>query len=546
MRVGLGLALVLSMMLSVNVCRAVDKEAFLAKTAEGAVKGCSRSTGGYCRTLREQGPAGLEALLALKDREDVDPVRWRRAVDLVAGARYSSRSELFWHTDLKEALAESRKSGKPVLSLRMLGKLTNEYSCANSRFFRTTLYSSPSIAELLKDKFVLHWKTIREVPVMTIDFGDGRVLKRTITGNSAHYLLDENGRPLDVLPGLHAPIAFKQWLGTMDDLYERYRAAPKPDAVLVEYHRRAARRIETALRLHRYPAGAAADNPAENYWTTSVSPLDNGPADNGVGGDGPNAGGANPITSPAAANPEDNRGRTPGPGDRSTKPDAADATDIAQPKMAIQAPLVDNVLRVKKLQKELVQRALRAKKGTAPLPKPKPVRKPTNRSNAGAATRIAAPKSFSELPLVRNVRPNVLRPNPPVAAVHRLRDSEIAAIARSHPELKRLDPVTEEIMVAERSDATSRERIADPGVERNRTLSRLAQGIAEDTVRNEFDFHLRVHRWFTSGQVTDVESLDRRVYDELFLMPLDDKWLGLVPRSTYTALENDGLVRDED
>lgn len=35
---------------------------------------------------------------------------------------------------------------------------------------------------------------------MTIDFGDGRVMRSTVGGNSAHYIVDVNGRPLDVVP----------------------------------------------------------------------------------------------------------------------------------------------------------------------------------------------------------------------------------------------------------------------------------------------------------------------------------------------------------
>ena len=71
----------------------------------------------------------------------------------------------------------------------MLGKLTDEFSCANSRFFRTSLYSNKEISNYLRDNFVLHWQSVRPVPRVTIDFGDGRKLERTLTGNSAHYVL---------------------------------------------------------------------------------------------------------------------------------------------------------------------------------------------------------------------------------------------------------------------------------------------------------------------------------------------------------------------
>jgi len=88
------------------------------------------------------------------------------------------------------------------------GRLDQELSCANSRFFRRLLYPEPRINQLLRDKFVLHWQSVRPVPVVTIDFGDGRTLQRTLTGNSLHVVLDGHGRPVDALPGLVGPDVF--------------------------------------------------------------------------------------------------------------------------------------------------------------------------------------------------------------------------------------------------------------------------------------------------------------------------------------------------
>jgi hypothetical protein len=110
--------------------------------------------------------------------------------------------------DFEQAKAAARSSGKPIVSLRLLGKLNEEFSCANSRFFRTTLYANREISKLLRDHFILHWKSVRPVPRLTIDYGDGRVLERTITGNSVHYLLDADGTVIDALPGLLSPGEF--------------------------------------------------------------------------------------------------------------------------------------------------------------------------------------------------------------------------------------------------------------------------------------------------------------------------------------------------
>lgn len=160
-------------------------------------------------------------------------------VDRVGGQRTCTISRLYWYTDMAAAKQAAAQSGKPILSLRMLGKLTDEYSCANSRFFRTALYSNKDISDFLRANFVLHWESVRPVPRVTIDFGDGRKLERTLTGNSAHYVLASDGTPLDVLPGLYSPRAFRQWSWTMSNFYRSYHDAP-PEAragMLQAFHR---------------------------------------------------------------------------------------------------------------------------------------------------------------------------------------------------------------------------------------------------------------------------------------------------------------------
>src|SRR5207342_2855111 len=153
----------------------------------------------------------------------------RAAIDQIGGQRTCTVSRLYWFTDLEKAKAEATRTHKPILSLRMLGKLTEEFSCANSRFFRTALYSNKEISDYLRDNFVLHWQSVRPVPKVTIDFGDGRKLERTLTGNSAHYVLASDGTPLDVLPGLYSPLAFRQWLWTGATFYGKYEKALAAD-----------------------------------------------------------------------------------------------------------------------------------------------------------------------------------------------------------------------------------------------------------------------------------------------------------------------------
>ncbi|HEY6352762.1 MAG TPA: hypothetical protein VI636_25485 [Candidatus Angelobacter sp.] len=176
--------------------------------------------------LRAVGPQGLEALEKRFAKEisaykaDAVSQEWARigvALDRVGGQYDNYASGLYWYTDLEQAKAAARASGRPILSLRLLGRLDEDLSCANSRFFRTTLYPSAEVKQLLKDRFILHWESVRPAPRVTIDFGDGRKLVRTITGNSIHYILDADGNIVDALPGLYSASVFVAELGRSAD-----------------------------------------------------------------------------------------------------------------------------------------------------------------------------------------------------------------------------------------------------------------------------------------------------------------------------------------
>ena len=159
--------------------------------------------------FRNQGLKGLEAFLKIHAQELKNPsLQLRTGLDTLCGQRDCYASQLYWYTDLEQAKTAAKASGKPILSLRLLGKLDQDLSCANSRFFRVALYPNAAISKELRDKYILHWQTVRPAPKITIDFGDGRKLERTITGNSIHYILDAAGRPIDAIPGLYAPKAF--------------------------------------------------------------------------------------------------------------------------------------------------------------------------------------------------------------------------------------------------------------------------------------------------------------------------------------------------
>src|ERR1044072_5821710 len=257
--------------------------------------------------LRAEGAPGLEAFLSEYAAElnyrrlelaETNPqtasLSWQRistALDQICQQRDCYASELYWHTDLEKAKTAARATGKPILSLRLLGRLDEELSCANSRFFRITLYANEQVSTLLRERFILHWQSVRPVPKVTIDFGDGRKLERTLTGNSIHYVLDSDARPIDALPGLYGPQAFLRELTRAEQLAVECRAQ-KTDKeradFLRQYHRARINELEARwaediakARLvnppsrNRASANEAAENPprAETASRAAISKM---------------------------------------------------------------------------------------------------------------------------------------------------------------------------------------------------------------------------------------------------------------------------------
>ncbi|MFN2511602.1 MAG: hypothetical protein ABR568_09180 [Pyrinomonadaceae bacterium] len=228
---------------SVQLAQARTASEVLVRKALSANTGESASA---IAELRSMGPAGL-TLLSEKyaneiERQVTDPSvvatsEWRRlstALDAISQQKDSYISGLYWYTDFGQAKAAARAAGKPILSLRLLGKLSEEFSCANSRFFRTVLYPNAEVSRMLRDRFILHWQSVRPAPRVTIDFGDGRKLEQTLTGNSIHYILDSNGVPIDALPGLYGPAAFRR---SLDRIESVFKELAKPGNRKLAHHR---------------------------------------------------------------------------------------------------------------------------------------------------------------------------------------------------------------------------------------------------------------------------------------------------------------------
>jgi hypothetical protein len=102
---------------------------------------------------------------------------------------------------------------------------------------------------------------------VTIDFGDGRKLERTLTGNSIHYVLDANGEVIDAMPGLYGAKAFLSGLQRAESAAQQIGQATSEErpALVADYHR---------TRLAALDAELAADMQKMSAPTNGVTIVD--------------------------------------------------------------------------------------------------------------------------------------------------------------------------------------------------------------------------------------------------------------------------------
>jgi len=413
-----------------------------------------------CVTVTLCAPYTQTAISAVNSQKEFDKtfggVTDAKALNLAGHAFDNQNARLFWFTDLEAAKRQAKAEGKPILSLRLLGNLSDEYSCANSRFFRVLLYGNKQINPILRDKFILHWSSERPVPVVTIDFGDGKKIKQTLTGNSAHYLLDENGRPLDVLPGLYSPKAFESWLTEGEKLVANWKAesGESREQTLKKWHET---RISTI-----WSEQAGAGNNTKWVETQTQQSLKN-----------------NPFTL--------------------ISPDTPQQVIPAR----IAAPL-----------------AISKRAGEAPMLN---------------ATNLFSTSSRVEYWIWGN----------PTKGDVELDEDTIERIKAMNPKLDQADKQKSEIVInplqlTQLQGKTNSTPKADPF---DAMIQKFEQNISIDTAANKFRMEIPIHALFAKGEEGNFESLNRKIYDTLFLTPKSDPYLGLGSDGVFTGLQNGGIIQ---
>ena len=116
------------------------------------------------------------------------------------------------------------------------------------------LFSQKRVADFINQSFEPVWESVRPVPIVRIDFGDGKVLTRTLHGNILTSICTPEGFVVDALPGIYAESAYvaalQRLLAPARDLQRV--AAKQRESVVRTYHRN---EIAALARQARLPAG---------------------------------------------------------------------------------------------------------------------------------------------------------------------------------------------------------------------------------------------------------------------------------------------------
>jgi hypothetical protein len=103
---------------------------------------------------------------------------------------------------------------------------------------RAVTLSNPEVINFLTNDVVPYWESVGPVPKVTIELGDGRVIKRTLGGNVVTYLLSSEGNVYDAFPGVYTP---EHYLAEIQKTMEQI----KSNSDMLSWHRQ---ELTTAIK----------------------------------------------------------------------------------------------------------------------------------------------------------------------------------------------------------------------------------------------------------------------------------------------------------
>lgn len=103
------------------------------------------------------------------------------------------------------------------------------------------LFSDKKVADFISENFEPVWQSLRPVPKVSIDFGDGKVVNRTLHGNIASFVCSADGDVIDILPGVYDRENYLEELRKLQKLAAKLPVdAESRNEVVHEYHQKMA------------------------------------------------------------------------------------------------------------------------------------------------------------------------------------------------------------------------------------------------------------------------------------------------------------------
>jgi hypothetical protein len=146
------------------------------------------------------------------------------------------------------------------------------------------LFSQDRVAAFVNRHFEPAWESVRPVPVVRIDFGNGNVVTRTLHGNILTSVCTPDGLLLDALPGIYTADGYLKALEQLRLLagVARTRPADRRDEWARAYHRGEVNKLQEQESLARIEAITAGVTPYVSKGTIErpVKAVVRGPAEN--------------------------------------------------------------------------------------------------------------------------------------------------------------------------------------------------------------------------------------------------------------------------
>lgn len=103
------------------------------------------------------------------------------------------------------------------------------------------LLSDENVRKVLRESVVPCWETVGQTAKVTIELGNGRIIRRTLGGNTVIWLLRSDGTVVDAFPGVYTP---RDFLGQLRPALAAWRAAETSGGgSLASWHRSLSRPV---------------------------------------------------------------------------------------------------------------------------------------------------------------------------------------------------------------------------------------------------------------------------------------------------------------